>query len=50
MCTPLIFAWWRAMLYLSVIIYIGNAISLEMQREDTLGREEKVILRRQVGW
>jgi hypothetical protein len=33
-----------------MIICIGHAISLEMQLEDALGREEKVIVRRQVGW
>jgi len=49
-CTSLIFACGRANLYVCVIIYIGSAISLEMQREDALGREEKVIVRRQVGW
>jgi hypothetical protein len=49
-CTPLIFACGRANLYVSVIIYIGNSVSMEMQREDTLGREEKVIVRRQLGW
>jgi hypothetical protein len=51
-CTPLIFHFGRANLYVSVIIYwyVGSAISLEMQREDTLGREENVIVRRQVGW
>jgi len=39
-CTPLIFACGRANLYVSVIIYIGSAISLEMPREDTwAGRE-----------
>ena len=49
-CTPLFFACGRANLYVPVIIFIGNAVSLEMQFEDTLGREEKVIVRRQAGW
>jgi len=48
-CTPLIFACGRANLYVSVIIYIGSAVSLEMQCEDTLWREVKVIVR-QAGW
>jgi len=38
--TPLIFACGRANLYVPVIIFIGNAVFLEMQFEDTLaGRE-----------